>query len=411
MKEKKYSLNTFWDGRAIDSKTKLSRIMLTIKLNGQKQFRISLKVRSTRQDYVKAISTQRNVSEEVNNIRKDLNEYLQKAENILERLDNPIQETFTRLFKSESDLFLRNKTEIAPFFELKIARFFKEEKFSSSSSYKLAFASLTKYKSRPHFEDINDKWLKDYQSFMLAKGCSITTPNIYLRNLRTIFNEAIKDGIISPKYYPFKGFKFGARVKSKGVLYPHELKMLLNYKTEGIREGRAKAWFFFCYLCNGMNFKDAGLLQFKNIQGNVLTFIRHKTRNTLSEQKEIKVYLHDLAIEIIRVWGNKSTNPDDYVFGLVDNKMSAFQKQKTLNRYKKISNQSLSKIGRELNFPHHLCLNLARHSFATFHKILGTPTSFISDALGHANSATTEHYLKQLPTEQLQAMSSKLISF
>ena len=127
-----------------------------------------------------------------------------------------------------------------------------------------------------------------------------------------------------------------------------------------------------------MNFQDAGLLQFKNIQGDILTFIRHKTRNTSTSSgaKEIRVYLHDLTKEIIKEWENKSMNPDDYILGLVNDKMSAFDIQKTLNRHKKISNKNLSKIGMELGFDVHLCLNLARHSYATKMKIDGVPIGF-----------------------------------
>ena len=115
---------------------------------------------------------------------------------------------------------------------------------------------------------------------MVSKGNSNTTAQIYLRSLRSIFNDVIRDGIISEKHYPFKGFGFGAKVKSKAVLYPEQLKVLLDYKTKGVRETRAKAFFFFLYLSNGMNFYDAALLKYKNIQGNMLTFIRHKTKNT-----------------------------------------------------------------------------------------------------------------------------------
>jgi integrase/recombinase XerD len=63
-----------------------------------------------------------------------------------------------------------------------------------------------------------------------------------------------------------------------------------------------------------------------------------------------------------------------------------------------------------LGFDVHLCLNLARHSLPTMHKLLGIPVAFISDAMGHANSEMTSHYLKSLPDENLKDMSAKLLS-
>src|SRR5665647_436141 len=411
MKQLNYSVSPYWDTRAMDVKTKMSRIMVTVSIDS-KQFRITLKLKSTKSEFNKAISSTRTLSDSAKSVRKELNDYLAKAENILERLSNPTQETFTRLFKSETDLFLNNKTSIVPFFEHKISELFNEDRFSTSSNCKLSLTSFLKYKSPIYFEDIDEKFLKGYVTWMVSQGNSTTTAQIYLRNLRSVFNDVINQGIIAAKHYPFKGFAFGAKVKSKAVLYPEQLKALLNYKTTGVRETRAKAFFFFCYLSNGMNFQDAALLKYKNIQGNMLTFIRHKTRNTTtSGAKEIKVYLHDLSKAIIKEWGNKSTSPDDYIFPLVNKNMSAFEAQNTIRRYKRVSNKMLAKIGRELGFEVHLCLNLARHSYATKMKIDGVSVAAISDALGHTTTTTTEHYMKSLPNEQLKLMSSSLLAF
>ncbi|GEO08302.1 tyrosine-type recombinase/integrase [Segetibacter aerophilus] len=412
MKQQNFSVSPFWDSRALDSKTKLSRIMVTVNIAGQSQFRISVKLKSTKEDFEKATSSARVLSDAAKMIRKDLNDYLQKAEIILERLQNPTKETFTRLFKSSTDLFLSSKTDIRILFEQKVADLHKE-RFSSSSNCKLAITSLHKYKSPLYFEDIDTKFLKGYVQWMISQGNSITTAQIYLRQLRSVFNDAIKAGYISERHYPFKGFSMGGKVKSKSVLYPVQLKELLAYKTAGIRETRAKAYFFFCYLSNGMNFRDLAMLKWKNVHGNMITFVRHKTRNTTTNgQKEIKVYLHDLSKAIIKEWGNKNTQPDDFVFPICDNKMSAEHIDKTITRYKRISNKFLAPIGKKLGFEVHLCLNLARHSFATKLKIDNKVSlAAISDAMGHTTTTTTMHYMKSLPDEMIKEMSLHLLEF
>ena len=67
----------------------------------------------------KAISaTSKNLSDEAKSVGEDLNDYLLKTETILSRLDNPSKIIFTRLFKSETDLDINNKTLIEPFFIL-----------------------------------------------------------------------------------------------------------------------------------------------------------------------------------------------------------------------------------------------------------------------------------------------------
>lgn len=231
-------------------------------------------LKSTKVEFDKAtaIALGRNLSDEAKQVRKDLNDYLLKAETILERLDNPSKEMFTQMFKSETDLFVNNKTSIVPFFEYKISRLFSEERFSTSFNFKIALSSLLKYKSGINFEDVDEKFLKGFVTWSMKQGNSITTAQIYLRNLRSVFNEVIKKGVISEKHYPFKTFSFGSNVKSKAVLYPAQLKQLLEYETVGVVQTRAVAWWFFCYCCNGMNFYDVALLKYKNIQGNILTF-------------------------------------------------------------------------------------------------------------------------------------------
>ena len=91
--------------------------------------------------------------------------------------------------------------------------------------------------------------------------------------------------------------------------------------------------------------------------------------------------------------------------------MTAYENQLKLNRQKNATNQILGRIGRELGFNVHLCLNLARHSFATKLKIDNVSVAAISDAMGHTSTSTTEHYMKSLPPENLKIMSNSLLAF
>ncbi|GEO08266.1 integrase [Segetibacter aerophilus] len=384
--------------------------MLTVNLQA-KQFRISLKLRSTKEDFDKAISSARALNTETKFLRTEINEYVTKAETILERLINPSQESFSRLFKSNTDLLTSTKTSITPFFQMKILELHKEERFSQKVNSKLALSSLLKYKAVIYFEEIDVKFLKGYTEFMVNSGKTITTANFYLRALRTVFADVVKSGIVAEKYFPFRGYIMSSRVRSKSVLYPEQLKALLNYPTVGKRETRAKAYFFFCYLTNGCNFRDVAMLKWKNVQGNMIIFVRHKTRHTTQSEKEIKVYMHDLSKEIIKKWGNVSTKPDEYIFPVCKKGMTEEQMNKAIIRYKRISNKFLAPIGKKLGFEVHLCLNLARHSFATKMKIDGVAVTAISDALGHTTTTTTEHYMKSLPDEYIKEMSSNLLKF
>jgi integrase/recombinase XerD len=221
----------------------------------------------------------------------------------------------------------------------------------------------------------------------------------------------VKDGLITVKENPFLSVTLKSVAKSKDVLYPEHLKALWEYKPIGIREERGKDLFFFCYLNSGMNFKDVGYLKNKNIKGDILKFVRSKTRTTNRVEKEIKVYLHPEAKKIIETWGTCDNKPESFLFSFFNKCRNAKHLDDTIIRYKRTANLSLRKIGIKLGFNVRITLGLARHSFATKHKLDGTPVAFISEAMGHSSVAVTEHYLKSLPDENLKLLSDKLLSF
>jgi integrase len=243
----------------------------------------------------------------------------------------------------------------------------------------------------------------------LSSGNSNATSQICLRCLRHIFRRAIKSGYISEAAYPFKDYTIGSTSRSKDVLYPEQLKALYEYKPRNYAEKRSKDYFFFLYLCNGLNLKDALLLKGSNVRGKVITFIRAKTALTQHDTKPITIYLHPEARRIIEAWGDMKTN--DYLFPCMRGSKNDVERKHLKDIFARNLNRYLRPIGKKLGFEMNLTLNLARHSFATRLKLDGTPTSFIGEILGHSNSSTTEHYLKSLPTEKYKSISESLLNF
>ena len=135
------------------------------------------------------------------------------------------------------------------------------------------------------------------------------------------------------------------------------------------------------------------------------------TSTTNREPKVIKVYLHDEVKRIIERWGSKNAKSSDFLFSFMSIAKDPRQINSVLIRYKRCANTQLNLIGEELGFDVRLNLDLARHSFATKHKLSGTPVLFISEAMGHSSVAVTEHYLKNLPDENLKVMSDSLLQF
>jgi integrase/recombinase XerD len=147
------------------------------------------------------------------------------------------------------------------------------------------------------------------------------------------------------------------------------------------------------------------------LKGDVLTFIRQKTKTTTTHTKEIKVHLHDEARRILNEIGTVNVKPDEYLFPWFNGCKNAAHHNDTYIRHKKVTNTSLKAIGLKLGLPFRLTIGLARHSFATKQKIDGTPVAFISEAMGHSSITVTERYLKALPDEHLRTLSANLLQF
>jgi integrase/recombinase XerD len=181
---------------------------------------------------------------------------------------------------------------------------------------------LRKYKSSLGFKDIDEKFLKAYEKWMLDEGNSVTTVGIYLRCLRTMFNKAINEGILSNDYYLFRKHKYVilASRNIKKALTLGEVKRIFEYETTPYTaQDFAKDIWVFSYLSNGMNIKDIALLKKKDIDGEYLRFIRAKTpRSTRSDLTPISVYLSVYAKDIINKWGDLTPGDrDDFLFPIL----------------------------------------------------------------------------------------------
>ena len=383
-------------------------VKLSILLQG-KQFRIGLKLFATKDVFDKAVSSNGAVSNEAKQLRAQLEVYLTKAQDILNQFPNVERLTFINLFKSESSLKGSNKTDLAFLFNQKIDELTKDDKAGSKAFYEQALVAFRKYQKDFYLEDITTDWLKSFKAYWLGLGNAHASCQMYYRCLRHIYNRAIKQGLVSASAYPFKEFTIGSTSKSKDVLYPQQLKALWDYIPTTFSQHRAKDYFFFLYLCNGMNIKDALSLKGGNIKSDKIVFIRSKTENTNHETKEIVVHLHPEVRRIIEEWGDIRTR--DYIFPCLRGCESNIERKKRKDMFTKNMNRALRLIGKNLGFDVQLKMNLARHSYATRLKIDGIPTSMISDAMGHSSSVVTEHYLKSIPNAMVQKISESLLNF
>jgi site-specific recombinase XerD len=365
----------------------------------------------TEDEYKKAYS--RKPGDELRELRIKLDAIVSKGKKIVEQLG----ENFT--FDAFKELMYKDVKDLDNVFTA-YADYVKElkqdKRVGTAESYVCSLNSMKKFTERERlkFRDVDVKFLKKYEAWMLDNGNSKTTVGIYLRAFRHLAKKALKKGFITPEQYPFGEDKYiiptGANIKKALTLA--DIQRIFTYEPENKAQEKARDFWVFIYLCNGINVKDLCLLKYVNIHGNLITFERAKTIRTKRDKPEIiRAPLLPQMRDIIDRWGNESKQPNDYIFPCLINGLTAERERELIKYQTKNINKQMKKIARKLGIEANLTTYVARHSFSTVLKRSGASVEYISDALGHTNIKTTQNYLAGFEDETLFANAKKLIDF
>jgi len=280
-------------------------------------------------------------------------------------------------------------------------------------SYRSSLMSLKKFNPNLKFKDVNPECLKNFERWMLENGKSISTVGIYLRPLRMVFNAAIADNIIGRDIYPFglRKYKIPSSKNTKKALTSSELKLLFDYAPiAGTWHDKAKDFFLFSYLCNGMNMKDILHLKNRDIDNNFIRFTRAKTINTnRANSAKISIVICEQVQDIINKWRSSSTAPDDYIFPFLAKSLTPEKRHTDTQQFIKMVNKYLKDIITKLEIDKPITTYFARHSFATMLKRSGVSTEIISESLGHSNTRTTSSYLDSFDDDTKRLIANMLI--
>ncbi|WP_340110694.1 tyrosine-type recombinase/integrase [Maribellus mangrovi] len=371
------------------------------------------KISMTKLEFEKV--TSKNPRGEYKQTQTDLYGIEKKAISIIRKMDEFSFEEFERQFLNRKghnkDLFAALKER-----EDDLRR---DNKFSTADTYKNTLESFKKMYTREtmKFRVCNPAFLKKYEDWMLKYGKSETTISMYLRNVRYVFNRAIKRGDISDNLYPFgksvdNKYEIPQPKNIKKALNTDEIKKIFEYEPEeGSKEQLYRDLWIFSYLCNGINTKDICLLKNSDIEGDSIYFRREKTRTTNRKSKLIEVFVNDTVMKIIMRWRRESDDQDSYIFPFLTTEMTEEQIHKKSKSINRMMNTKLKTIAKEVGIQNRLTTGTARHSFATMLKRKGAPNSFIGDSLGHSNIGTTENYLGSFENNERKNWSNKLTEF
>jgi len=302
----------------------------------------------------------------------------------------------------ESDTILANP--VYQLFDKLIQENISSDRVGNAKFMKCAKASLMEHRPKLKFEDITRSFLEDYERWFIAKKKSITTVGIYMRELRTVYNLAA-----SPEYklvprdlYPFhnkdnpKGYIIPIGKNVKKALSKEQIQQVVDYPfKEFSKEDKARDFWYFTYLNNGINHKDICNLKYKDIVKKEIFFNRAKTiRSSRGKDKTIISSLLNESERIIEKWGNKDKDPDNYVFPILTPGLTAQRVQEVAYTHLQSINKFNNRLAKTLKLGMKLTTMVARHSFASVMIENNVDLAIIKELMGHSSITTTEKYVK-----------------
>jgi len=297
------------------------------------------------------------------------------------------------------------------------------------------------------FKYINSSLMHKFQTYMLSEGKEMNTISFYMRNLRAIYNRAVKEHLIEERREnPFSSVYTGIHTTKKRALSKKDMAILqawdpmeemknweslsearsneLKIKNEGIcghtMAGlrQAQLLFLFSFLARGMSFVDMAFLRKTDIKNGAIRYRRKKTgqllevtitdtMQTIINNFEIETDLSPYVFPLIRKPGENERLQYESALRTQNNRLkrlAALLKVKC-EKLKVKDNSSL------FTFNFSLSSHVARHTWATIAKAAEIPLGVISEGLGHTSERTTMIYLGSFDSKVLDSANRKVEKF
>ncbi len=302
---------------------------------------------------------------------------------------------------------VKDVNDIYPLFEEMIKQKYNLGKIKTALTYRTSLRSFMKFRKKIGFYDITPDFLMEYEKHMVEGGFSLTTVGFNLRNLRTLYNIAISDGIITDvTAYPFNKYTI-----PKGRNIKKALDIVIIKKIQDLGDFHSKTehwardmWVLLLY-CNGINPTDLFRIKKEQLENDFITLIRKKTSDTANNCLPVTIFLTEEAKSIINRWGDPT---DPYlVRGL---KIDSTEEKicKDIDQLVKQINKYMKRIKERLGIELPCTCYTARHSFAQAMKEAGVSIEVISESLGHTNIQTTRSYLNSFRRESIKKATATL---
>ena len=336
-------------------------------------------------------------------IKNKLFAFQVRANEVISKIDPFTFDAFERAYFTNRAIY----SDVYTAFDTYIHNLESSGRIGTARSYTTALKSFQSFRKDLQFAEINKSLLQRYEKWMRDNGKSTTTIGIYIRSLRAVYNT--QD--ITPTLYPFgersNQYSIPQSRNIKKALKATEIAQIFNMELTGAKAKYRDYWMFL-YLANGMNVVDMCNIKRSDIDGDKITFIREKTKNTTKGAMKTQVHIGPDLRSIINKYSNKSISKDAYLFPFFEPGMTDEERDKRRRTITRRINRYMNEIGKQLKIGMPLSTMVARHSFATTLKRAEVKTEVISEMMMHTSVATTKSYLDSFESDVIEKASSIL---
>jgi integrase/recombinase XerD len=259
------------------------------------------------------------------------------------------------------------------------------------------------------FKEIDEAFLRRFMSY-LKVGKQLSQRSIVnnLVVIRTLYNRAIKQGIVERKHYPFGADKI--RIKfpetEKVGLTITEIQEIENLDNLSKQESHARnVWLFSFYLA-GIRVGDVLQIRWSDIYDGRLHYRMNKNDKLLS------LKLPDKLLPLLKLYEEDKASDTDFIFpemkkANTESLQDVFAKTKTAT---KKFNKYLTSIGERAKIDKKLTMHIARHSFGNIagEKI---PIQMLQKLYRHSSITTTINYQANFMHRDTDDALERVINF
>ena len=251
---------------------------------------------------------------------------------------------------------------------------------STKSNLNTTLSLLETFSSGITFRQLDYKTLLSFEQFLKNKKLGTNTIAKHFRHIRTILNEAIRQGLITKELSPFTEYKIKTTESHHTYLLPEELEKLEHITLSRKRHALCHsldAFLFCCY--TGLRYSDFIRMEQKNFiqSDNGLWMVFKSQKTGAVTQLSLSHLFQGKAVRILC----RYTDINDF-FHIKPNASV---------------NKDLIRIGKLAGLAKHFSFHTARHTNATLLLYKGVQLATVQKLLGHRNIKTTQVYGEVLP--------------